>query len=206
MSGINVQCNHCKDSYWVARELAGDLLECPECGWKVAIPFDADGDRDPPSDSDGCSRLSEPVVTGKQLLYISGASIVVFMLVIFVWSGTDSRSSKISAAASQKSDTPQTGYMGQTPDAAARDVLGKLNSTQEGRVAVERLASKDDQLTDFQNLNGISDRIAEAAIKEWVTTHGGNFNWDLEAVKSICLRNMRSGIPYKYLPESEKRR
>ena len=37
-----------------------------------------------------------------------------------------------------------------------------------------------------------------------MATHRFDFDWDLEEVKAICLRNKRSGIPYRYLPESEK--
>jgi hypothetical protein len=37
-------------------------------------------------------------------------------------------------------------------------------------------------------------------------THGRDFDWNLEAVKAICLRNKASGIPPEYLPEAEKRR
>lgn len=50
-----------------------------------------------------------------------------------------------------------------------------------------------------------SSRIAEAALKEWVMTHGRNFDWDLDDVKAICLRNQRDGIPHEWLPEAEKR-
>lgn len=35
-------------------------------------------------------------------------------------------------------------------------------------------------------------------------THGCDFDWNLEEVKAICLRNQRSGIPREYLPEAEK--
>ncbi|MFM7168986.1 MAG: hypothetical protein ACKO3T_27430 [Planctomycetaceae bacterium] len=41
-------------------------------------------------------------------------------------------------------------------------------------------------MTQFQRANGISDKVAEAAIMEWVVGHGGNFDWDLEDVKAIC--------------------
>jgi hypothetical protein len=52
----------------------------------------------------------------------------------------------------------------------------------------DRLVNKDKKLTEFQRANGISDEVAEAAITEWVLTHGGNFDWDLEDVKAICRR------------------
>ena len=42
--------------------------------------------------------------------------------------------------------------------------------------------------------------MAEAAIKEWVLTHNGNFDWDLEDVKRICLRDKAEGTPNKYSP------
>ena len=50
-----------------------------------------------------------------------------------------------------------------------------------------------------------SSRIAEAALKEWVMTHGRDFDWNLDDVKAICLRNQRDGIPHEWLPEAEKR-
>lgn len=89
-------------------------------------------------------------------------------------------------------------------DKATEQVMDEIMSTPQGRAEVERIGNKDVQLTRFQQANGISERIAEAAIKEWVLTHNGNFDWNLEDVKAICLRNKRSGIPQKYLRESEK--
>ena len=50
-----------------------------------------------------------------------------------------------------------------------------------------------------------SSRIAEAALKEWVMTHGRDLDWNLEDVKAICLRNQRDGIPHEWLPEAENR-
>jgi len=91
-------------------------------------------------------------------------------------------------------------------DMNATEVYDKSTSTPERKAVADPLASKDDQLTEFQKANGVSDRIAEAAIKEWVTTHDGSFEWSLEDVKRICLRDLRDGIPYQYLPESEKRK
>jgi len=66
-----------------------------------------------------------------------------------------------------------------------------------------KFVDKDAALTRFQRENDISDRIAEAAVKEWVWKHG-HFNWNLDDVKAYCLRNKRYGIPHAYLPESEK--
>ena len=91
------------------------------------------------------------------------------------------------------------------PDKAAEQVLSTIMSTPEGRSEVERLGGKDNALSAFQVENGISERIAEAAIKEWVLTHNNSFDWDLEDVKTICIRNRDQGIPRDYLPESEKR-
>src|SRR5580692_5208533 len=85
------------------------------------------------------------------------------------------------------------------------EVMDEVMSTPEGRANVDRAANKEIQLTEFQEANGISNRIAEAAIKEWVIKHK-RFGYDLDEVKVICLRNKRDGIPYEYLPESEKRK
>ena len=90
------------------------------------------------------------------------------------------------------------------PDDAADEIMNELTATPQGRAEVERIGNKDLQLRRFQEQYGISDRIAEAAIKEWVLTHNGDFDWNLNEVKQICLRNKRSGIPRQYLPESEK--
>jgi len=66
--------------------------------------------------------------------------------------------------------------------------MSHVLSTEAGRRAVQTLADKDLELTRFQQAHGISDRIADRAIKEWVLSHNGDFNWDLEDVKQICLR------------------
>ena len=112
---------------------------------------------------------------------------------MFALGGSDSPASK-----------PQTNEPAFDPDQATEEVMDQITSTPEGRAEVERIGGKDVALTRFQQANGISKRIAEAAIKEWVLAHNGNFDWDLEEVKAICLRNKRSGIPSAYLPESEK--
>lgn len=93
---------------------------------------------------------------------------------------------------------------GVDPDVATKTVMDNLMSTPHGRAEVERIGGKDVELARFQSEQAISDRIAEAAIKEWVITHQGNFDWNLADVKAICLRNKQSGIPRAYLPESEK--
>ena len=99
----------------------------------------------------------------------------------------------------------KTGFLANTPDENARQVMDQVMSTPQGRATATRLADKDDQLTAFQQANGISERIAEAAIKEWWMKHGGDFDWNLEDVKAIGLRNKARGIPPEYLPEAEKR-
>jgi len=98
----------------------------------------------------------------------------------------------------------KTGFMANSPEENARQVMEQVMATPEGRATATRLADKDDQLTAFQRVHGISERIAEAAIKEWVMTHGRDFDWNLEDVKAICLRNQREGIPHQWLPEAEK--
>ncbi len=101
--------------------------------------------------------------------------------------------------------SPNGGFDEISPEEATDEVMKRILSTPKERSEVQRLGSIDEQLTAFQNQRGISDRIVEAAIKEWVTTHNGNFDYDLDEVKATCLRNKRNGIPYQYLPESEKK-
>lgn len=85
-----------------------------------------------------------------------------------------------------------------------KQVMEQLLSTPTGRSEVQRIGSKDDELTAFQKQHDISTEVAEAAIKEWVLTHNGEIDWNLEEVKSLCLRNKATGIPKEYLPESKK--
>ena len=96
-----------------------------------------------------------------------------------------------SAPSGKVRDSEKSGFMANTPEQNAQEVLSQVTSTPQGRVTVDRLASKDDQLTAFQRAHGISDSVAEAAIKEWVIQHNGNFDYNLEAVKAICLRMKR---------------
>jgi len=103
-------------------------------------------------------------------------------------------------------DKSKSGFMSNTPEQNAKEVADKLTSTQEVSAVADRLTDKDDQLSKFQKTNDISERIAEAAIKEWIYKHSSEFDWNLEDVKAICLRNERDGIPNDYLPESEKRK
>jgi len=73
-----------------------------------------------------------------------------------------------------------------------RQLMDSLQSTPLGRSEVQRLDDKDAALTKIQRERGISDEIVEAAIKEWVLAHDGNFEWDLDQVKSICIRQMNT--------------
>ena len=73
-------------------------------------------------------------------------------------------------------------------DKASQEVTEVLLSDPSTAAKAQELGDKDVALTRFQRANGISDEIAEAAIKEWVLTHNGNFDWDLEDVKRICRR------------------
>ena len=90
------------------------------------------------------------------------------------------------------------------PDKAAKEVMESLGSTPAGRAAMRRLDQKDRALGTFQQVNGVSEEMTEAAIKEWVTTHGGNLKWDFEDVKVIGLRNKQDGVPQRWLPEEQK--
>ncbi len=83
-------------------------------------------------------------------------------------------------------------------------IMKELLSTPSGRSEVQRIGGKDNDLTEFQKQHDISEEIAEAAIKEWVLTHNGQFDWNIKDVEAICLRNKKRGIPYEYLPESKK--
>jgi hypothetical protein len=89
---------------------------------------------------------------------------------------------------SVNNEQANSGFMANAPEDNAKIVVDQLLSTPQGRSTADRLASKDDQLTAFQRAHGIPDSVAEAAIKEWVIEHGGNFDWNLEEVKAICLR------------------
>lgn len=206
MAGIEARCTHCEAANSVSRDLAGERVVCSECGWKFLIPLTAGrGGGSAPARCRNVSSRESPPSTP----IVVGAGIAVALLLLIIiasaWRGDGSQLSGGHNVGNEP-DKSRTGFMGQTPDQAAKEVLDKITSTPEGRAAADRLGNKDDQLTAFQRAHGISDRIAEAAIKEWVITHAGNFDWDLEDVKAICLRNLRSGIPHEYLPEAKKRR
>lgn len=77
----------------------------------------------------------------------------------------------------------------------------RLAITPEGQAVGARY----DELDRVQAANAFSDRVVEASIKEWAHTHGGSFEFDVDEVKAICLRNQRDGIPPEFIPDSEKR-
>ena len=83
-----------------------------------------------------------------------------------------------------------------------KHVMDQVLSTPAGHSKVQQINNKDNDLTSFQQQHNISSENAEAAIKEWILTHNGHFDWNLEEVKAICLRNYETGIPKQYLPES----
>ena len=87
----------------------------------------------------------------------------------------------------------ESDFLADTPEQNAKEVADKLTAAPEG--VAGRLAGKYDRLGESQKSDGISERIVEAAIKEWVAEHGGDFDWSLEGVTAICLRNKRNGIP-----------
>ena len=89
-------------------------------------------------------------------------------------------------------------------DKATQEVSEVLLSDPSTAAKAQELGDKDVALTRFQRANGISDETAEAAIKEWVLTHNGNFDWDLEDVKRICLRDKAEETPEKYKPSGRK--
>lgn len=72
-------------------------------------------------------------------------------------------------------------------DQAARETTDILLADPDTAAKAQQIADKDAALTHFQRANGISNEIAEASIKEWVLSHGGDFDWDLEEVKELCL-------------------
>lgn len=156
-------------------------------------------------------------VTDRQAWIICLTPVAVTALAIISWKVYTSLHGPEPAQVGVRSAPSSNGGSSSRPDAsgvgvtnadqAVNQVMSKIMATPQGRAEVERVANQDDELTRFQHENGISDRIAEAAIKEWFMTHNKNpFRdyWNLEDVKRICLRNKREGIPYQYLPEREK--
>src|SRR5947209_1285941 len=82
-----------------------------------------------------------------------------------------------------------------------------ITSTPEGEAAARQVSEKHGALTAFQVEHGLADELVEASMKECMVKNDWDWhNWDLETVKSICLRNKDSGIPHEYLPEETKRR
>ena len=198
MAQIDARCSYCEEINHVSSDLAGEQVVCSACGWKFSIPLDAS----PPCSKEEVVHHNVPrpmpaiVTSFKPILREVGVvsvvvGIFVLLIVIAQNSPDDTSNSLGSHSVNNEPEKSTSGYMGQSPDQAAKEVLDQITSTPEGSAAVDRLASKDDQLTEFQRTHGISDQVAEAAIKEWVITHRGNFDWNLEDVKAICLRKKR---------------
>ncbi len=83
---------------------------------------------------------------------------------------------------------------------AANEVTRRMLTQPDVATKASGIASREAAFERFLQKHGVSDEIAEAAIKEWVLTHGGDFDWVLEEVQEICLRNQRSRIPEAYKP------
>jgi len=100
-------------------------------------------------------------------------------------------------------------------DTEVKELIASWRRTPEGRRELDELEVvlkldklKVDALEKFQREHAISEQIAESSIKEWIWTHNdmkasgkANWNWDLDEVKAICLRNKKNGIPKEYLVE-----
>jgi hypothetical protein len=86
------------------------------------------------------------------------------------------------------------------PNQAANEVTRRMLKQPDVAAKASVIASKEAAFEQFLKKHGVSDEIAEAAVKEWVLTHGGNFDWVLEEVQQICLRNQRTQIPEAYKP------
>jgi hypothetical protein len=82
----------------------------------------------------------------------------------------------------------QTNKVSFDADKASQEVTEVLLSDPSTAAKAQELGDKDVALTRFQQANNISDDIAEAAIKEWVLTHNGNFDWALGDVEKTCLK------------------
>lgn len=132
------------------------------------------------------SRQSDGTARGIGCVF--GIIMAIFIVVEMLSDGGSSSNSPSYSPVKPYDMPAESGFMTNTPDQNADVLANQLTSTPEGAAMAHRLADKDDQLTAFQRMNDISDDIAEAAIREWVTTHNGNFDWDLEDVKAICLR------------------
>lgn len=91
------------------------------------------------------------------------------------------------------------------PGVPHRGVIGSWRSPARAEPCQPFSSEKPDEPTAFQQANRTYERIAAVPIKPRVMTHGPDFDWNLEEVKAICLRNKASGIPRASLPEAEKR-
>lgn len=209
MAQIDAKCHYCGVSQPVNVDFAGEQVTCSACGWKFSIPFESVRNQgSSPSDRSEFAARKPQASSPYTLISVSAVFAGAFALVLFnaLRNPGGGENSSSGGTPSTALDSSNTGFMGQTPDQAAREVLDQISSTPAGRAAVDHIAQKNDQLDAFQAERGYSDRIVEAAIKEWVTTHGGNYDWNLEQVKKICVRNARYGIRNEFRTESERNR
>lgn len=88
-----------------------------------------------------------------------------------------------------------------TPDDQAREVLITIDATPQGRRLLRDHGHKHVLLNAFQAEHGLSDELVEVALREWWYTHDGNFDFDLDEVKAICLRFLQTGTPATNRPE-----
>ena len=152
-------------------------------------------------------KRSDKPTDAETIKVIGGTFVFLVIGAIFLYSVTQSNSpeDKNSTGSRRTVEVPDFDV-----EEAVETVIEETMSTAQGRMDVLSAEAKDLILTRFQRQNGISDRIVEASIKEWVATNWKagrgleNFDYDLEEVTAICLRNKRNGIPHRYIPESEK--
>lgn len=81
-------------------------------------------------------------------------------------------------------------------------VMDHFMSTPAWHSKAQQIDNKENDLTSVQQQHNITSENAEAALKEWILTRSGHFDWNLEEVTDIRLRNYDTGIPKQYLPDS----
>jgi len=132
-----------------------------------------------------------PVTVIEALKIMAQDGSALLLVAAFFLSGCGNESTSTDEPRLDPPSTNGTPQEEKTIDNEIETIVDAIMSTPEGRAAAQRVHDRDEQLTQFQRANGISDKVAEAAIMEWVVGHGGNFDWDLEDVKAICRRMQR---------------
>lgn len=93
-----------------------------------------------------------------------------------------------------KSDKPR--FVTKAPTQDLQEIFDQATSIPQGRVTVDRLASKDDERTAIHRTHGLSDSVAEAAIKEWVVSESydekSSIQSRLDAIKSRLKQPRRA--------------